>query len=281
MVRAFYWNRHNDSDILCELCPHNCLIPLGGKGICEARENKGGELIAANYGLISSMAIDPIEKKPLYHFHSGRPILSVGSYNCNMDCGFCQNHSIASPVQKQGRYISPEALAEYAADIPNNIGVAYTYNEPLINYEFVLDTAKHVKAHGLNNVLVTNGLINEKPLEALLPYIDALNIDLKGFTEEYYKMLGGSLQAILDTISLAHKHCHIEITFLVIPPENEHHISDIAQFTASLSDSIPLHISRFFPMHRYIDKPATPPETVLKLCETASKYLKYVYSGNM
>jgi len=251
----------------CNICPHNC---QGDVGICGVQEK----------GLISSIAVDPIEKKPLYHFHPGRPILSIGGFGCNLRCQFCQNHHI-SMIQGRGQKLSPQEILSMVKEIPNNIGIAYTYNEPLINYDFVLDCAQLIHNAAYCNVLITNGYINRKPLEALLPYVDAMNIDLKGFTEEFYNKLGGSLQPVLDSISLAHKHCHIEVTTLVIPEENESHIEPIAQWLAALDDSIPLHISRFFPRYQYEGKEATPPETIYHLCDIAKKYLKNVHPGNV
>ena len=256
----------------CGICPHECL--------------ETASICGKAYGLISSVAIDPIEKKPLYHFHPGRPILSVGGFGCNLKCPFCQNHQIAmaqSPQQagSAGRRLSPEDICAMAKDIPNNIGLAYTYNEPLINYEFVLDCARLIKKAGMCNVLVSNGFIKQEPLKKLLPFIDAMNIDLKGFTDEFYKKLGGALQPVKDSIALASRHCHVEVTTLVIPGENESHIEPIAQWLAGISPSIPYHISRFFPRHQYSDKSPTPLETIHWLCDTAKKYLKHVYHGNI
>jgi len=250
----------------CKICPHNCFE--------ESRCGKG------EFGQISSMAIDPIEKKPLRRFHSGRPIFSIGGFGCNLRCPFCQNHEIAMG-KGVGKTLTPEDIVALAKDIPNNIGVAYTYNEPLIHYNFVSKCAKLVRDSGLCNVLITNGYINQKPLQALLPLIDAMNIDLKGFTEEYYAKLGGTLQPVLDTISLASKHCHVEITTLVIPDENESHIEPIAKWLADLNPEIPLHISRFYPCYRYSDKSPTEVGRIYELCSIAEKYLKFVYPGNV
>ena len=266
----------------CGICPHNCNIPEGLAGLCGIRENRNGKIVSAAYGVVSSLAIDPIEKKPLYRFHLGRPILSIGGFGCNLRCPFCQNHQIALSYEGiSGRSFSPEDIAAAAKQIPGNIGVAYTYNEPLINYEFLRDCADLVHNAGMFNVLVTNGFVNREPLEALLPFIDAMNIDLKGFTEEFYRSVGGRLQPVLDTIALAHKHCHVEVTTLIIPGENEEHIEPLAEWLAGLSAEIPLHISRFFPCHKYMDKQPTPKETIYRLCDIAKKHLTFVYPGNV
>ena len=270
--------------VKCNICPHFCEIPDGFKGFCGARENRGGEL--KSLGAVSSVAVDPIEKKPLYHFHPGRPILSIGGFGCNLRCPFCQNHQIAAPTnlalaQSDMHDVSVEEIVAMAKKIPNNIGVAYTYNEPLINYEFLLNCTSQIRGAGLCNVLVTNGFINPEPLKALLPFIDAVNIDLKGFTDEFYANLNGSLQPVLDTIAIAHKHCHVEVTTLVIPGENESHIEPIAKWLAGLDCSIPYHISRFFPRHQYEDKPPTPPQVIYRLCDVAGNYLSHVYPGNV
>jgi pyruvate formate lyase activating enzyme len=279
----------------CGLCPHACVIPEGGTGFCGARRNKKGVIKPETYGILSGMALDPIEKKPLRHFRPGAMILSVGSYGCNLRCPFCQNSHIAAATKPAGAP-TPTTPAQLSAAaiklIPRgNIGVAYTYNEPLINYEYLLDCVKAVREVGLENVLVTNGLINAGPFEALLPYIDAMNIDLKGFTGEFYDLLAGNkksppggglfLSAVQETIARARESCHIEVTTLIIPDENEAHIEPIARWLAGISPDIPYHVSRFTPRHKYADRHATPPETVRRLAQAARKHLKYVYTGNL
>lgn len=270
----------------CGICPHNCIIPEGAFGLCGIRKNSGGKLIPTHYGVVSSIAVDPIEKKPLYRFYPGRPILSIGGYSCNMRCPFCQNHHIATghnqiDQSKKSSKISPGKIVKMALDVTDNIGVAYTYNEPLINYEFLMDCAKMIRGAGLCNVLVTNGFINPKPLKALLPFIDAANIDLKGFTEDYYADLHGKLSPVMETVALAHKHCHVEVTTLIVPGKNENHIEPLAKWLASLNASIPLHISRFFPRFQYADMSPTPVETIYRLCDAAKKHLMFVYPGNV
>ena len=281
---AMFWSPAQHGVVSCELCPHLCKIADGITGFCGARENRGSVLAAASYGQITSLALDPIEKKPLYMYQPGKQVLSVGSYGCNLRCQFCQNHGISMEYgNREYRFATPEQITDLAVQfIPDgNIGVAYTYNEPLVGYEFVYDCAKLVRKNNLANVLVTNGYINRRPLELLLPLIDVMNIDLKGFTGEFYANLGGSLSPVTETISLAAHHCHVEVTTLVIPDENEYDIEKLAAWLASINPDIPLHLSRFFPRYKYSDREPTPPETIHRLCNTARKHLRYVFGGNM
>jgi pyruvate formate lyase activating enzyme len=307
-VTAGFWESLANDAVLCLLCPHYCNIPHGGTGFCGIRTNAGNtghrapRLIAAAYGIISGIALDPIEKKPLRHYCPGALILSVGGFGCNMRCPYCQNHTIAeTPADavipsREGQLLPPAKAAGLAMQyVPRgNIGIAYTYNEPLINYEYIRDCAVAVREAGLKNILVTNGLINPEPLEGLLPYIDAMNIDLKGFTEDYYYRLAGGtasfprrqknnspLAAVKETITRAHRHCHIEITALIVPGENEGHIEPLIRWLAGISPDIPLHLNRFFPRHHYADKAPTPPATLHRLAEAARKHLRHVYTGNL
>ena len=273
-----------NKDICCEICPHECILSEGKTGVCTVRKNIGGKIVSDAYGKITALALDPIEKKPLHMFRPGSMILSVGSYGCNFRCPFCQNNEIAMPQSAVSyKEITPVEILQLAHETvaKGNIGVAYTYNEPLINFEFIYDCAKIVNAAGLNNIIVTNGFINPKPLEKLLPFIDAMNIDLKCFTNKMYKKIGGELEVVKNTISAAHKSCHVEVTTLVIPGENENDIEQIAQWLASIDPEIPLHISRFFPNHKYADRAPTPRDTILNSMETAKKYLKNIFIGNM
>lgn len=262
----------------------------GQTGFCGARVCSGGSVKAANYGRITSAALDPIEKKPLARFHPGSMILSVGSYGCNLRCPFCQNYGISWSQQAfeyagTAEVFTPAELAGSAAKYRDsgNIGIAFTYNEPLIGYEFVRDTAKLVHEAGMLNVMVTNGTAELPVLEELLPYIDAMNIDLKGFTDRYYRdVLGGDRGMVMRFIERAAKDCHVELTTLIIPGENdsEAEMREMCGWIAGLSDEIPLHISRFFPKFRMTDRPATDVSAVYSLAETAREYLKYVYTGN-
>jgi pyruvate formate lyase activating enzyme len=288
MSLAMFFDKGVNSSVSCSLCPHNCKIPAGSRGLCGIRQNIDGQLWAIGYGLVSSLALDPIEKKPLFLFHPGKQVLSAGGYGCNLRCPFCQNSDISLEYQKSltsARYFSPEQITGFAQDTAakGNIGVAYTYNEPLTGYEFIYDCAKLVQKAGLFNILVTNGYISPEPLKMLLPYIDAMNIDLKGFTDSFYQKLGGSLEPVKETIELSYRQCHLEITTLIIPGENdsETEIESLACWLASLDPKIPLHLTRFFPRYKYADRPPASRESVYRLCEIAQKHLGNVFTGNM
>ena len=272
------------SNVKCNLCPHSCTIPEKGTGFCGVRENRSGEIVYAAYGKVSAVALDPIGKKPLKMFRPGSNILSIGGFGCNLRCPFCQNHSISIEYDMtNAETLTPEQVAALALKIvpDGNIGVAYTYNEPLIGYEFVYDCSKLVRDVGLCNVLVTNGYINREPPEALLPYIDAMNIDLKAFAEGFYQKLGGGLEAVKSSIALAHEHCHVEVTTLVIPGENEDDIEGIARWLASVNPEIPLHLSRFFPRYQYAGRTPAAIEKMYRLVDVAKKHLKNVFAGNI
>lgn len=271
---------------VCVICPHRCGLEEGHIGFCGARTNVNGKVTCTNYGRLTSMALDPIEKKPLARFMPGSMILSVGSYGCNLRCSFCQNCEISMAGGSMVRtwYTSPEELVNKALGMKTegNIGIAYTYNEPFIGYEYVFDSAKLAHEKGLKNVLVTNGYVNEAPLRDILPVVDAMNIDLKGFTEEFYRTLKGDLETVKQTIAIASKHCHVEVTTLVIPDENDSpsEMEKLSEWLSGIDDEIPLHISRFFPRYQYAHKNPTPVATVYGLADIARKKLKYVYIGN-
>ena len=272
--------------MICELCFHHCDLPEGQTGFCRARTCRDGAIAPLNYGKVTSLALDPIEKKPLRRFHPGGKILSVGSFGCNLRCPFCQNHeiSMSGDGELKAAEISPEALAGKALELRpyGNIGVAYTYNEPLVGYEYVRDCAVLVREQGMVNVLVTNGTVEEDPWRELLPLIDAANIDLKGFTPEWYQRLGGDLETVKRSISLAAERCHVEVTTLLVPGENdgEEEVRSLARWLASVDGNIPLHLSRFFPRYRMMNKPPTPVEQVYHLADVAREYLSFVYKGN-
>ncbi|WP_050639433.1 MULTISPECIES: AmmeMemoRadiSam system radical SAM enzyme [Clostridia] len=270
----------------CQVCMHHCSLGPGQTGFCLARKNENGAVICGNYGRVTSMALDPIEKKPLKMFRPGSRILSVGSYGCNLRCPFCQNYeiSMADEAAAGALYISPKELAQKALEYKaaGNIGVAFTYNEPLVGWEYVRDTAKLVKEAGMVNVLVTNGSATLEVLEELLPFTDAMNIDLKGFRADYYRMLGGDLETVKAFIRHAAASCHVEITTLIVPEENDslEEMEEEAQWIASLDGEIPLHVTRFFPRYHMENRGPTDIGRVYLLAETARKYLKNVFVGN-
>lgn len=269
----------------CDICFHHCELDEGRTGLCRARANRGGQIVPLNYGRLTSLALDPIEKKPLRRFHPGGLVLSLGSFGCNLRCPFCQNAEISmAGAEFPARDYSPKALVQLALALRprGNLGLAYTYNEPLVGYEFVRDCAAMVREAGMFNVLVTNGTIEEAPWRALLPLIYAVNIDLKGFTEAWYRRLGGDLETVKRSIALAAEACHLEVTTLVVPGCNdgEDELRALSGWLASLSPDIPLHISRFFPRHRMNDLPPTPVDTVYRLAAVARERLRYVYTGN-
>ena len=274
------------SKIRCDVCPNYCNISEDQVGICRARSNEDDLIMPINYGHITSMALDPIEKKPLRRFQKGKNILSVGSFGCNLKCSFCQNHNISMIGEEMARseYKTPSQLVQIALNLSNrnNIGIAYTYNEPLIGYEFVRDCAKLAKEHDLKNVVVTNGFFNKNVLDEILPYIDAFNIDLKGFTESFYKNIGGSLETVKSFIKIAAENAHVEITTLIIPGENDsvEEMQALSGFIASINPEIPLHVSRFFPTYEMNDKAPTEIIKIFELAKIARKELSYVYEGN-
>ncbi len=271
------------SQLLCGICPQNCMLSDGQTGLCRARTRYGDEIRANNYGRITSMALDPIEKKPLRRFHPGSMIFSVGSYGCNMSCPFCQNHVISMADDSYDTVtLLPDMLCKKALNIQGNIGVAFTYNEPLIGYEYVRDSAALLKQNGLKTVLVTNGYINEQPMSELLPLIDAMNIDLKAFTERYYEKLKAHIEPVKRTILLCAPRCHVEVTTLILPTYNdsEEEMRQLSEWLASVDETIPLHISRFFPSYRVHNIEATPIEKIMRLAEVARESLQYVYTGN-
>jgi pyruvate formate lyase activating enzyme len=269
----------------CKVCPRLCNIPPGKRGFCRVRENREGTLYATNYGECSSYALDPIEKKPLYHFYPGSFIFSLGTVGCNLRCGFCQNWQIAHE-DPPTTYLSPRRAVELTLQQKERgypcVGLAYTYSEPFMWYEYVYDTAKLAREAGLKNVLVTNGYVNEEPLRDLLPYIDAMNVDVKAFTDKFYRTTcAGRLDPVLRMVETAHGHCHIEITTLLVTGLNDspEEIESLVDWLAGLDPEIPLHFSRYFPNYK-MDLPPTPLETLQRAREIARRKLRYVYIGN-
>jgi pyruvate formate lyase activating enzyme len=277
--------RITGNKLQCLLCPHLCKLGESNMGICGVRKNTGGKIELQTYGVVSGYSLDPVEKKPLYHFFPGNNILSVGSYGCNMRCDFCQNYHISQNVPKSIMAdATPVELVNNALSANSNIGLAFTYNEPVIWFEFVMDTATILKKQGLYSVLVTNGFINTAPLDELLEVTDAFNVDLKAFNDTFYKKLtGASLEPVKKNLKqIVKKGRHLEITTLLIPGQNdnENEMENQVKWIASeLGNEVPFHLSRYFPMFKR-DDPTTPHTTVLKHFEIASKHLKYVYMGN-
>lgn len=281
MQEAKYYKKLENKNIQCLLCPHKCKIPLNKEGLCRGRKNINGILISQNYGKYVSLSMDPIEKKPLYHFHPGKMILSLCPNGCNFNCKFCQNWTISQKKVKTYS-LSPEETVNLAFKY-HSFGICYTYTEPLIWYDYLLDTAKLAYKKKIKNVLVTNGYINPSPLEELLPYISAMNIDLKSMKETFYKEIcNGHLQPVLDTIKIASTKCHIEITNLVIPGLNDtdEDFKKITDFIFKVNPFIPLHFSSYFPCYKLNINP-TPFLTLKKAKNIASKKLSFVYIGNV
>jgi len=279
-MEASYYENLENSSVRCVLCPNNCIIANGKMGICRVRTNRNGKLYADAYGEVVALAIDPIEKKPLYHFYPSKSILSTGPNGCNFKCGFCQNSDISQGVVPT-RHVSPEDLVKLASQ-DGSIGVAYTYTEPFIWFEYIRDTGRIVHEKGMVNVMVTNGYVNEEPLDELLPLIDAMNVDIKSMKPEFYsKICGGKLENVLRTVERAVDSCHIELTNLIIPGYNDtdEDFTKLVDWVYSIKPTIPLHFSRYFPQYRFT-APQTPIETLLRAFNIAKSKLSYVYVGN-
>lgn len=274
------------SRAVCAICPHACSLSEGRRGLCGARIARGGEVADESYGRLTSIALDPIEKKPFARFRPGTFVTSVGSYGCNLRCPFCQNASIAcaGPDDVRWTFVEPEALVDLAARTRGSIGIAYTYNEPFVGFEYLRDTARLAREAGLANVVVTNGMVNEGPLREALPLIDAANVDLKGFAQGFYDLVGGDLETVKRTIRLmaACPTCHLEVTTLVVPGLNddEREIEEAAAWLASIDPAIPYHLTRFFPCHRMADAQPTPIGTLRSLADAARRHLDDVLLGN-
>jgi pyruvate formate lyase activating enzyme len=269
----------------CTLCPHLCKLPRGKAGICGVRKNTGEEIELLTYGVISGYALDPIEKKPLYHFYPGRNILSIGAYGCNMKCDFCQNFNISQRIPESLiAETTPEKIVNAAIAAENNIGIAFTYNEPIIWFEFMRDTSLLAKSKGLSTVMVSNGYVNSEPLSEIIQFIDGFNIDLKAFNNDFYRKLTGSdIEPVKNSLKLiAREGKHLEVTTLIIPGHNDMESEMQLQsewIAGELGKNVPLHLSKYFPMHKR-DDPATSQKILNRLFEIASKNLDYVYMGN-
>jgi pyruvate formate lyase activating enzyme len=277
--------RENGDKLECLLCPHYCKLTAGKSGICGVRKNTGEKIELMTYGVLSGYATDPVEKKPLYHFFPGHNILSIASYGCNMKCDFCQNYNISQHIPGSLiPEITPEKIINSALSADNNIGIAFTYNEPVIWFEFMRDTAILAKNEGLFTVMVSNGYVNSDPLDEIVQFIDAFNIDLKAFNNSFYrKLTGADIDPVRNCLKqIARSGKHLEITTLIIPGQNdgEKEIAMQSEWIAGeLGKDVPLHLSRYFPTFRR-DDPPTSQETLNRLFETAAKNLEYVYMGN-
>ncbi len=270
----------------CRICPHNCKIGVGKTGICGVRKNTGNEIDLITYGVLSACHPDPVEKKPLYHFFPGNNILSAGSYGCNMKCDYCQNYSISQfiPEKMRAEY-TPGNLAERALRSPDNIGIAFTYNEPVVWFEFMRDIASEVKKSGMYTVMVSNGYVNPAPLDEIIQFIDAFNIDLKAFNNTFYRKLTGTdITPVRESLKqIAKSGRHLEITTLIIPGQNDNENEMKAEsewIAAELGRNVPLHLSRYYPMHKRNDPP-TSQILLNRIFEIASTNLDYVYMGNI
>ncbi|MEN8155577.1 MAG: AmmeMemoRadiSam system radical SAM enzyme [Bacteroidota bacterium] len=287
MFPASFYTENRDHQVQCTLCPHLCLLQQGETGICKTRVNRAGKLYTRSYGVLSAIATDPVEKKPLYHFLPGRPILSIGSFGCNFMCDFCQNCNISQPDEEVFSIYPVREPADIVAKAmlhKESIGLAYTYNEPTVYFEYVMDCAQRLRKLQLKNVMVTNGYINRKPLEALLPYMDAFNIDLKSFTNGFYKeRASASLNPVLDTIArVANSESHLELTFLIIPGYNDNPSEwkeMIGWIETHCGPDTILHVSRYFPRHKLRSFPTTT-DTMNRFIKAAREKIRYVYPGN-
>ncbi|MCL4425976.1 MAG: AmmeMemoRadiSam system radical SAM enzyme [Firmicutes bacterium] len=287
MQEALFYEKLAEGRVQCRLCPQQCRIAPGRHGICRVRKNVDGTLYSTNYGQTTSYAVDPTEKKPLYHFYPGSYLFSLGTLGCNFRCDFCQNWQISQQDAPAETLLPREALRlseEVWRREPRTIGIAYTYSEPSVWYEYVLDTARLARATGLKNVLVTNGYIEREPLAELLPVVDAMNVDVKAFSDDYYRRVcGGHLDPVLRTVEQAHQAgVHVEVTTLVVPALNDsdEEIGALVEWLAEVGEEIPYHLSRYFPNYQ-MDLPATPTTTLKRLRDLASQKLRYVYVGNL
>ncbi len=279
---SYYRSGGNGAGVECLLCPHHCSIAQGKSGICGVREHDAGKLYTTIYGEVTSIAMDPIEKKPLYHFHPGSRILSIGTRGCNLKCPYCQNWTISQDSAAPSRFYDPKTIVESALD-HDSVGIAYTYSEPVIWFEYVMDCARMAKSSGLCNVMVTNGYVNEAPLREMIPLIDAMNIDLKSFRKDTYKRVQkGSLDEVLRTIAIAAKQCHVELTTLIVTGINDSmdEMKDIVDWIASVDPHMPWHVSRYYPGYRH-DAPATDIDFMLRVFDMAREKLHFVFCGNI
>ncbi len=280
---AAWWRPQANGQAACDLCPVGCRLRVGQVGPCGTRANHGGAMVPLHYGRIAALALDPIEKKPLYHFHPGRDILSVAAPGCNLHCAFCQNWNLSQRHDASTRPATPAHLVD-AALADGSVGLAFTYSEPLVWFEFVRDAALAARAAGLKVVLVTNGYLNPGPLAELLPLVDAANIDLKAMDDRFYRRVcRARLQPVLDAITrFVAAGVHVELTNLVIPGHNDDDASlqALVDFVAGLGRPVPLHFSAYHPAWK-LQAPATPRATLERAHDLARQRLDWVYLGNI
>lgn len=279
---AAHFRQLDNGKVECQLCPLGCTLADGQPGICRSRYAKDGKLLTDNFGELVTLSVDPIEKKPLYHFYPGSKILSTGPNCCNLGCTHCQNWMISQQITRT-RYVSPEQLVAMALR-GGSIGVAFTYTEPMIWYEYIMATAPQLRRAGLKVVLVTNGFINPEPLDDFIRVTDAMNIDLKSINPAFYKKIcKGKLEPVQESIrKVAESDCHLEITNLIIPDKNDDpdEFAQLIEFIETLSPHIPLHLSAYHPAYE-MSEPATPTKTLKRAWEVAGEKLKFVYVGNV
>lgn len=284
MKEALYYGSASPGKVVCQLCPHQCRLATGQTGLCGVRRHEDGVLYSTSYSQVAALALDPMEKKPLYHFHPGREVLSLGMPGCNLGCSFCQNWYLARG-KLPTRRLEPAAAVQMARDLaPRCAGLSYTYSEPLVSYEYVLDTARLAREQGLVNTLVTNGYINPRPWRELLPWIDAVNVDVKAWQDQFYRRwCGGTLSPVRETVEAAYgAGCHVEVTTLLVTGENDsmQELAGLVDWLAGIDPALPLHFSRYFP-HQGFHAPITPRETLEEARALARRRLHYVFLGNV
>lgn len=284
MKTAMYWHREDDGRIRCDLCPHGCRLGDGATGKCRVRQVRDGALQALGYGHLTSVCVDPVEKKPLYHFHPGRGILSVGGWGCNLACSFCQNWRISQRMGADGAPVDPAKVVDMAED-EGSFGIAYTYNEPLVGIEYVMECSRIARGRGIRNVLVTNGYVNRAPADEVLAVTDAVNLDIKSMDPSFYRSLcKGELDPVLEFARrAAAAKCHIEITCLLIPGHNTEagEVGNLASWIReNLGEAVPLHLSAYFPQYK-METPPTGAAVLEESCRCARESLLYVYAGNV
>lgn len=287
MKEAMFWEGSQENSVICSLCSHHCRIEEGKRGICDVRENKDGRLYSLVYGKAASLVPDPIEKKPLYHFHPGTSVLSFGTMGCNFRCLFCQNASI-SRGDPESKLLDELTVNRIVDEAMRYDGVAWTYNEPTMSFEYSYDVFREYKGRGGGyTVYVTNGYMEKEPLKKIAPYLDAMNIDIKAFNDDFYKdIVGARLEPVLRSAIMASKlDIHIEITYLMIPDHNDN-VNELKDFSSwvkeALGEDTPVHFSRFHPDHRMLDTPSTPRKTMEKARKIArNEGLNFVYIGNL